>query len=198
MVRTLTIQRKVSAVAKIYTKIGDQGQTQLIDGSRVRKNSQQIEAYGTLDELNAHVGLLQDKLFGDERFVVIRKQLGQIQRELFELGCELAHPKEKGNQRSEEKVGSEAVKRLEGEIDAFTKELSPLKNFILPGGHPIVSYAHLARTVCRRGERLVVGFAEDIQVRPEVLMYLNRLSDWFFTIGRFLAKKLEVEENIWT
>ncbi len=185
-------------MAKIYTKIGDQGQTQLIDGSRVRKNSQQIEAYGTLDELNAHVGLLQDKLFGDERFVVIRKQLGQIQRELFELGCELAHPKEKGNQRSEEKVGSEAVKRLEGEIDAFTKELSPLKNFILPGGHPIVSYAHLARTVCRRGERLVVGFAEDIQVRPEVLMYLNRLSDWFFTIGRFLAKKLEVEENIWT
>ena len=124
----------MSAVAKIYTKIGDQGQTQLIDGSRVRKNSQQIEAYGTLDELNAHVGLLQDKLFGDERFVVIRKQLGQIQRELFELGCELAHPKEKGNQRSEEKVGSEAVKRLEGEIDAFTKELSPLKNFILPNG----------------------------------------------------------------
>ncbi len=193
-------------MAKIYTKIGDQGKTQLIDGSKVKKSSRQIEAYGTLDELNAYVGLLRDKLvlqsggkhLEDERFQVTRKQLAIIQRELFELGCELAHPEPKVNQRAEEKVGPRAIKRLETEIDAYTKELPPLTNFILPGGHPLISYAHLARTVCRRGERLVVGCCEDFSIRSEVLVYLNRLSDWFFTVGRFLAKKLEVEENIWT
>jgi cob(I)alamin adenosyltransferase len=176
---------------KIYTKTGDKGETSLFGGSRLPKSHLRIESYGAVDELNAHVGLLRDSLT-DNHYKVILKL---IQDRLFDLGSNLAMDPSK---KFEVPAITDAdVLMLESEMDHMDETLEPLKNFILPGGHPVVSYCHLARTVCRRAERNVVALSQADEVNELLIRYLNRLSDYFFILGRKVAKDLGVEEIIW-
>lgn len=178
---------------KIYTKTGDQGETGLFGGSRVKKNHARIEAYGTLDELNAFIGLLRDQV-EEER---VRETLFAVQNRLFSIGAYLATPQEDDKPTFPLDLKEEDIQVLEQAMDAMDKELPALRNFILPGGHPVVSSAHVARTVCRRAERLCVAMLSEIELDPLVLQYLNRLSDYFFILARFLAKSLGAEEISW-
>lgn len=178
---------------KIYTKTGDQGETGLFGGSRVKKTHARIEAYGTLDELNAFVGLLRDSTDLD----AVRAVLFAVQNRLFSIGSYLATPQKEGKTTFPLDLHQEDIQELEQAMDEMDSELPDLRNFILPGGHPVVSYAHLARTVCRRAERQCVAMLEEIEVDPLVLQYLNRLSDYFFVLARFLAKHLGAEEISW-
>lgn len=176
---------------KIYTKTGDEGNTALFGGKRLPKSHVRIEAYGTLDELNSFIGLLKDHL--DDQQVCMR--LFEIQNRLFDLGSYLATDPEK--QLMELSLRKNDVDVLESEIDAMEQSLPPLKNFILPGGHPVVSYCHVVRCVCRRAERQVVALHLHETVHPLALQFLNRLSDYFFVLGRKLAHDLHIEEVLW-
>jgi cob(I)alamin adenosyltransferase len=176
---------------KVYTKTGDNGETSLLGGNRVPKNHLRIEAYGTVDELNAFVGLLRDHT----SHPVSREHLYQIQNTLFVLGSNLASAP--GSHMVLPLIDQNEVESLERAIDDMDTQLEPLKNFILPGGHPAISHAHLARCVCRRAERICVALNEDSPVDPTIIRFLNRLSDYFFVLGRFLAKELGVQETIW-
>jgi cob(I)alamin adenosyltransferase len=171
---------------KIYTKHGDQGETGLFGGSRVPKDHLRIQAYGTLDELNAILGMavarIEDGERHDGRFLDLKAQLIQVQAELFQVGAELATPR--GKSPGIALVSEEEILRLEREIDAFEAELSPLKTFILPGGSLLSADLHLARTVSRRAERETVGLNRAEPQRMEVLKYLNRLSDYLFVCAR--------------
>ncbi|MEM1215683.1 MAG: cob(I)yrinic acid a,c-diamide adenosyltransferase [Bacteroidota bacterium] len=178
---------------KIYTKTGDQGETGLFGGQRVRKDHARIEAYGTLDELNAFVGLLRDSVTDEE----VRAQLFAVQNRLFDLGAYLATPPKDGKVALSLGVTAADITTLETAMDTMDAELAPLRNFVLPGGHVVVSYAHLARTVCRRAERLCVRLQDEVIIDALLLQYLNRLSDYFFVLGRFLAHKLGVAEVNW-
>ena len=178
---------------KIYTKTGDQGETGLFGGSRVKKNHARIEAYGTLDELNAFVGLLRDSTEDDS----VRAQLFEIQNRLFSIGAYLATPQDGGKFKMPLDLKLSDIQELEEAMDQMDAALPALRNFILPGGHVVVSYAHLARTVCRRAERLCVAMLSEIELDALALLYLNRLSDYFFVLARFLAKQLGVEEVAW-
>lgn len=180
---------------KIYTKTGDQGNTSLFDGARVPKHHQRIEAYGTLDELNAYIGLLMSQGIAQE----YKKQLGAIQNELFILGAQLANPQEESATKSRKTPTIQAnhIAALETAIDQMNDVLPPMTHFILPGGHTIVSYCHIARTVCRRGERRVTLLAENHAVPAEVIQYLNRLSDYLFVLARKLTFDLGIEEIKW-
>lgn len=178
---------------KIYTKTGDQGETGLFGGNRVKKNHARIEAYGTLDELNAFVGLLRDQV-KDE---TVREVLFAVQNRLFSIGAYLATPQEDGKATFPLDLKTEDIQLLEQAMDGMDAELPALRNFILPGGHPTVSHAHIARTVCRRAERLCVAMLDEIAVDALVLQYLNRLSDYFFILARYLAKVLDAEEVSW-
>lgn len=178
---------------KIYTKTGDLGETGLFGGERVRKDHARIEAYGTLDELNAFVGLLRDSVSDEDT----RQMLYIIQNRLFNLGAYLATPPKEGKALQPLKLKESDIKALEEDMDKMDAELEPLRNFILPGGHAQVSYAHLARTVCRRAERLCVSLQEAMEIHPLLLQYLNRLSDYFFILARYLSKSLGVSETIW-
>ena len=162
---------------RIYTKGGDRGQTSLGDGSRVAKHALRVEAYGTVDEANAAIGIARLHVAGD-----YDAMLGRIQNDLFDLGADLCRPgtAEDGRLRLEESQ----VERLEREIDAMNEELEPLRSFILPGGTPAAAFLHLARTVTRRAERLVVALIELEPVNPAALRYLNRLSDHLFVLAR--------------
>lgn len=178
---------------KIYTKTGDQGETSLIGGTRVPKYHLRIEAYGTVDELNSWVGLIRDQI-ADENHV---KQLLYIQDRLFTIGSLLAADPE----RSKMKLPtlSEADSQLlETEMDAMDEQLEPLKSFILPGGHPLVSQIHIARCVCRRAERLIVHLQNEAKTDPVISIYLNRLSDYLFLLSRWTAKNLNADESPWT
>lgn len=177
---------------KIYTKTGDEGETGLFGGQRVNKSHDRIEAYGTLDELNAFIGLLRDSQQGEME----RNILFEIQNRLFSLGAYLATPPKPG-QVVELDITKEDVTLLEQEMDRMDASLEPLRNFILPGGHPQVSYAHLARTICRRAERQCVRMHQEAPINSLALNYLNRLSDYFFVLARYLSKKLAVEEIAW-
>lgn len=186
-------------LTKIYTRVGDRGQTLLASGKKIRKSAPRIEAYGTVDELNSFVGLLRDRLiemgptFGD-----IEKKLMCIQNELFDLGGELATPAEHLDVNRQSVVREVDVKRLEEEMDGWNEALPPLANFVLPGGHAANSLAHVARTVCRRAERYVVRLREEeSEVRDVVGIYLNRLSDWFFVLSREISRRAGVPEVIW-
>ena len=188
-------------LSKIYTKIGDKGSTQLATGERVSKSNIRIEAYGTVDELNSVVGILRDII---EKTAVpsidcndIIQMIAKIQNELFDVGGELSVPSEVLNTKLQQVVQKADIERLEREIDAFNEKLQPLNNFVLPGGHLANSTAHLARTVCRRAERAVVKMSEEIDVRDQAKIYLNRLSDWFFVLSRELSRRHGVEEVIW-
>jgi cob(I)alamin adenosyltransferase len=178
---------------KIYTKTGDLGETGLFGGERVRKDHARIEAYGTLDELNAFVGLLRDKVENEN----IRTTLYSVQNRLFNLGAYLATPAKAGKAPQPLQLSEADVEKLEEAMDHMDAQLAPLRNFILPGGHPQVSYAHLARTVCRRAERLCVSLQAEMEIHPLLLQYLNRLSDYFFVLARFLSKELGVAEVVW-
>lgn len=176
---------------KIYTKTGDEGQTALFGGKRLPKSHIRIEAYGTLDELNAFIGLLRDNLSE----AIVKERLFEVQNRLFDLGSYLASDPEKHLIKLN--LQQLDIESLEKDIDAMEKSLPPLKNFILPGGHPILSYCHIARCVSRRAERQVVALHLHEEVDPLALQFLNRLSDYFFVLSRKLAQDLGVQEILW-
>lgn len=177
---------------KIYTKTGDSGTTSLLGGARVSKANLRIDAYGTVDELNSFLGLLRDQAINENRKDILK----EIQDRLFTLGAELASEPGKDNIVKPDLMDSD-IQLLENEMDAMDADLAPLKNFILPGGHPSISYAHIARTICRRAERICIALSEESTVAPIVIQYLNRLSDYFFILGRKMAKELNIEEVKW-
>jgi cob(I)alamin adenosyltransferase len=174
-------------LSKIYTRTGDDGTTGLGDGSRVPKDSARVEAYGTVDELNSCIGvLLVDKSLPDK----VRACLTEVQHELFDMGGELCIP---GHQA----IVAQQVARLEQELDEFNEALPPLKEFILPGGGPGASACHVARAVARRAERRVWTLARTETVGPEVMKYLNRLSDLLFVLARVMARHEQGTEVLW-
>lgn len=177
---------------KIYTKKGDQGKTGLIGGTRVSKSHIRIDAYGTIDELNAFTGLLRDHLT-DQRYT---EQLLEIQDRLFTMGSHLANDESKSKMELPPMHSSD-IEQLEIWMDEMDEKLPPMKSFVLPGGHPTVSYAHVCRTVCRRAERKITQLQEMITMQPIFLQYVNRLSDYFFVLGRKIAMDLAVEESPW-
>lgn len=175
---------------KIYTKTGDDGTTGLQSGKRVSKADQRIMAYGAIDEVNSCLGIiLSHKLDSD-----IRELLTRIQNELFVAGSDLSNP-DLANLKN--RITETMVKNLEENIDKFEKELEPLVNFILPGGHKNASYLHLARTVCRRAETQVVALAENEQINTSCLKYLNRLSDLLFVLARAVNKRNGTADITW-
>ena len=177
---------------RIYTKTGDKGDTALFGGKRLPKHHLRIESYGTVDELNAFIGLVRDHLNDDASE---KATLQEIQSRLFDLGSNLAADPEKDLQLP--KVTEKNITYLEKEIDRMEESLPVLKNFILPGGHIAVSHCHVARCVCRRAERLVVALNAEEKVAPEIIQYLNRLSDYLFVLARKIGKDLGVEEVLW-
>lgn len=177
---------------KIYTKTGDQGQTSLIGGTRVKKSHLRIESYGTVDELNSYLGLVRDQPVNNGR----QDLLQEIQDRLFTIGASLASDPAKATRKIPD-LHEEDVALLEAEIDAMDAELPPLKVFVLPGGHQSVSFCHVARCVCRRTERLAIALQEDSYVEPLIIKYLNRLSDYLFVLSRKMAQELSAEEVAW-
>ena len=186
-------------LTKIYTKVGDEGQTLLASGDKVSKHDPRIECYGTVDELNSHIGLLRDLLNQqtNQNFDGLQVQLQKIQNELFDLGGELATPESVLDINVQQVVKEQDITRLETEIDKMNEQLSPLENFVLPGGHACNSQAHVCRTVCRRAERRWVEFSGQDSVRKETGIYLNRLSDWLFVASRYISLKMGCEEVQW-
>lgn len=184
---------------KIYTKTGDSGTTALFGGSRVPKHHLRIESYGTVDELNSNIGMIRSY----EIDAHSKNTLIQIQNHLFTIGATLAtDPKravlKSGKERLNiEKVNEEKIKLLEDEMDRMNQTLPPITHFILPGGSPLVSSCHIARTVCRRAERRATALAEENEVDPLVIKYLNRLSDYLFVLARKLSIDTTAEEIQW-
>jgi cob(I)alamin adenosyltransferase len=166
-------------LTRIYTRGGDKGKTSLGDGARVTKQSLRVEAYGTVDEANAAVGLARLHISGDSDAMLAR-----IQNDLFDLGADLCTPEGGKRGAGALRVVPAQVKRLETEIDAMNAALRPLESFVLPGGTPAAAFLHLARTMTRRAERLVCALAAAEPVNSEALKYLNRLSDHLFVLGR--------------
>lgn len=167
---------------KIYTRTGDEGMTGLFGGDRVAKDHRRIMAYGTLDELNCVIGLL--RLHVSEK-VAVQGALHRIQHDLFVLGAILATPGSRLDQLEKKMTTPTwAVTDMEMDIDRLTQLAPPMKHFVLPGGTPSSAHAHLARTVCRRAERDVVVLGHEERIPPEVLVYINRLSDWLFALSR--------------
>lgn len=177
---------------KIYTKTGDAGETALFGGRRVLKSDLRIETYGTTDELNSWIGLLRDVNINDME----KEWLEEIQNLLFVIGASLAADPSNERLKTPSLIEDD-IQRLEFRIDKMDWHLEPLKNFVLPGGHPHVSYCHIARTVCRRAERLCVSLQKESEIEPLIISYLNRLSDFLFTLARKMAKDLKVEETPW-
>lgn len=178
---------------RIYTKTGDKGDTGLFGGGRVRKDDARVEAYGTVDELNATLGLAASAVDDAQ----IRAWLGRIQSELFVLGAELATPDPEHVKKQVVPLDEASISRWEEVIDAAEGELPPLKHFILPGGHPAAAQLHVARTVCRRAERRLLSFGEEAALRPECIAYLNRLSDLLFVLARLVNHRHAAKEPIW-
>ncbi len=177
---------------KIYTKTGDQGGTSLFGGTRVPKNDDRLIAYGTIDELNSFVGLVRDVTVDEKRRILLLS----IQENLFVIASALAAENEKA-QSFVPKLEETAIRTLEEEIDAMVDEVPPLTTFILPGGHVHVSYCHISRTVCRRAERETISLSQKVGVDQNIIMYLNRLSDYLFVLARKIGHELGVEEVKW-
>jgi cob(I)alamin adenosyltransferase len=178
---------------KIYTKTGDTGQTALIGGRRVSKADVRIDAYGTVDELNSWLGLVRDQPVNINR----KDLLKEIQDRLFTIGSELATDPQKTVKRAMPAIIPEDVALLEQAMDSMDADLPELRAFILPGGHESVSFCHLARTVCRRAERLVIALNEESAIDNLAIQYLNRLSDYLFVLCRKMAYELSAEEVVW-
>ena len=174
-------------LSKIYTRTGDEGTTGLGDGSRIDKDAPRMEAIGTVDEVNCHVGLLVATLPANDPLLAL---LSRIQHDLFDLGGELAVP-------GYEMISDERISALENELDALNESLPPLKNFILPGGSPAAAQCHLARVVCRRAERCVVSLHKVEPVNGPARKYLNRLSDLLFVMARVIARRAGGQEVLW-
>lgn len=184
---------------KVYTKTGDTGTTALFGGTRVPKHHIRIESYGTVDELNSHIGLIRDQDINQ----LYKNVLIEVQDRLFTVGAILATPPEKeilknGQPRLNiNRISDSDILFLENEIDTMDASLPQMTHFVLPGGHTTVSYCHIARCVCRRAERLVVHLHELEPTDEEVIKYLNRLSDYLFVLARKLSYELEAEEVKW-
>ena len=179
---------------RIYTRTGDKGTTSLIGGTKVPKSHLRIEAYGTVDELNSHIGLCRD-MIGDEK---VRAVLLEVQDRLFTIGSSLACDPEREPSMRLPDLREEDVRGLEQEIDRMSESIPPMRSFILPGGHPIASHLHIARCVCRRAERCCVRLElESLEVEGILLKYLNRLSDHLFVLSRYMTHLLGVEEITW-
>jgi cob(I)alamin adenosyltransferase len=178
---------------KIYTRTGDKGQTSLIGGTRVPKFHPRIEAYGTIDELNSYIGLIRDSL-EDEHY---REILLEIQDRLFTAESLIALDPEAEVKIKLPMLEDQDIALLEREIDRMNENLPELSSFILPGGHPIVSYCHIARTICRRAERNTIRLSQAQSVEEKVIRYLNRLSDYLFVLARQLGKDFGASEIPW-
>ncbi len=180
---------------KIYTKTGDKGTTSLFGGSRVPKHHIRIESYGTVDELNAHLGMLKDHEVNTQ----IEADINQIQHQLFTVGAILATEAEEAKQKrlNIQRITQDDIKYLENRIDEMNKNLPEMTHFVLPGGHKTVSQAHICRCVCRRAERNATALFEIENFDTEVLQYLNRLSDYLFVVSRATAKELDANEVKW-
>ena len=172
---------------KIYTRTGDAGQTSIVGGTRLSKDAPRIEAYGTVDELNSHMGLLAaaTECPAPQHATIVR-----IQNLLFNLGSYLAGSPQTG-------ITDADIKAIEDSIDEMDRVVPPLTNFVLPGGSVLAARAHIARTVCRRAERRIVSIIADINVAPEALTLINRLSDWLYTFARYVNIRAEIPENFW-
>jgi len=177
---------------KIYTKTGDKGMTSLIGGTKVPKSHLRIEAYGTVDELNSYIGLCRD-LLTDE---TVRRILQEIQDRLFTIGSALACDPIKEPKMQLPDLKETDVQLLENEIDRMNESIPPMKNFILPGGHPILSHLHIARCVCRRAERCCVRLENEIP-EPLIIKYINRLSDYLFVLSRYTGHEMNIAEIPW-
>ena len=190
------------AINRVYTKKGDSGQTGLVGGQRVEKSHPRIDAYGTVDELNAFMGAARESLLEvaqlqqDEDVTALAAVVLRVQHELFNLGSILAtlpedvHPKQP-------RVTAADVEALERDMDERNAELEPLRSFVLPGGHRVNTDLHVARTVCRRAERLCVELAASEDVSEEAIAYLNRLSDALFVWSRWVVARIGAEEVVW-
>jgi cob(I)alamin adenosyltransferase len=187
-------------ITRVYTRAGDKGDTALVGGRRVPKDSPRIEAYGTIDELNSVVGLARafnaPRLKRGKKYRRLDEILRRLQNELFDLGSELATPRESFYEGMFH-VGAAEVTALERLMDECQKELTPLKSFVLPGGGPVGGFLHQARTVCRRAERSVLALSRVEDVGEWPLKYVNRLSDLFFVLSRWVGKHLGETEYLW-
>ena len=183
---------------KIYTKTGDTGTTALYGGNRVSKASARVESYGNIDELNSFIGLAKSEIT-DEK---VLNQLKKIQFDLFTLGSESATPTDKltlanGKSRLTLMISETEIEELENWMDEYETQLEPLQYFILPGGGKSATALHVCRTVCRRAERSLVFLNESEEVRPELIKYLNRLSDYLFVLARYVSKLNKEKEEYW-
>lgn len=178
---------------KIYTRTGDNGTTSLFSGGRVLKYHLRVESYGTLDELNSVIGAARAQHLTPQADAYLE----QIQNDLFHLGADLATPLDAPTSYVV-RMTAEKTAWLETAIDALTAELAPLKQFVLPGGTPAAAMLHIARTICRRAERLTVELAEQEPIGDHVIPYINRLSDFLFTVARFENLKSGIEESKWS
>ena len=178
-------------LTRIYTRGGDQGETSLGDGTRVKKQSLRVDAYGTVDETNAAIGLARIHATGEAAL----DMLARIQHDLFDLGADLCTPESGQHGQQALRIIPAQTERLEREIDAMNASLPPLDSFILPGGTPLAAALHLARTIARRAERLVAALAEAEPVNPDALKYLNRLSDHLFVLSR--AANVPAGDILW-
>lgn len=186
--------------SKVYTKTGDSGQTSLVSGTRVSKGSHRLHIYGEVDELNSHLGMGHSLIKFHE---VAQDELGfieEIQARLFDLGSNLACEAEKAQKYNLPQVTSNIVLNIEEKIDELDAQLAPLKNFILPGGHPIASSFHIARTICRRIERNLVSFDEENpnQLPDNAMIFINRLSDYLFVMARYTNYLSKEKEIVWS
>jgi len=177
---------------KIYTKTGDKGSSSLLGGTRVEKSHARLESYGTIDELNAFIGVVRDST----DHAVIREELLHIQHILFVIGSHLACEKEDIRPKLPYFTESD-VTALEQSIDRMNETLEPMKHFILPGGHLLLSHCHVARTVCRRAERNIIALYQDIPKDLLIIAYVNRLADYLFVLARYFGHLLEVPEIPW-
>jgi cob(I)alamin adenosyltransferase len=179
---------------KIYTRTGDRGETGLLDGSRVPKDDPRVAAYGEIDELNAVLGLVR----AHARARDMHALLGQMQRDLFALGAQLADPAERvAKRKMKAAVTAAHVRRLERAIDVREAKMPPLRTFLLPGGSPAGAFLHLARTVCRRAERAVVTLGRAQKLDPRIVTYLNRVSDLLFVLARYENHTSGTPEEPW-
>ncbi|MDR1918062.1 MAG: cob(I)yrinic acid a,c-diamide adenosyltransferase [Tannerellaceae bacterium] len=179
--------------SRVYTKTGDQGTTSLVGGKRVAKTDTRIESYGTTDELNAFVGLLMTEISEQEDLDALRF----VQHKLFTIGSYLATDRECTELKMESRVSPESISRIEGEIDRLDGSLTPMKRFVLPGGCRSAALAHVCRTVCRRAERQIYRLHEAAGIEEPVLIFINRLSDYFFVLARKECLRTNGEEIIW-
>jgi cob(I)alamin adenosyltransferase len=181
--------------ADVYTRTGDKGTTGLVGGTRIKKSDTRINLYGEVDELNSYIGVGLSQL--DKNFE--RKSLQLIQSSLFDLGSNLACEKEKRSQFKLPQISQDSIARLERDIDEMDSLLQPLKHFILPGGDPAAASFHVCRTVCRRIERTMVDFEDQNpgDIPENALIYINRLSDYFFILSRYINSSKSIEETQW-